>query len=197
MTLGNRWSEDQVNEFMKDLNPKADERINYIDVTKKLMKRWVNKNALDNRCCVSSKKIYHKRFDLNNYYCPYPFEGMKVGGEGTSNKLDKKSWCMCACAFMAGYFSDKLRSSLIFQAHFIVGNLKRRVSGSWLSISYFEVAVVKVCTADFHLRMQYHWRCLMKVLTFVWTSNQQGFRLLEGTDSLIYCCHWWESVEMG
>jgi hypothetical protein len=39
MTLGNRWSEDQVNEFMKDLNPKADERINYIDVTKKLMKR--------------------------------------------------------------------------------------------------------------------------------------------------------------
>ncbi|EAR86103.1 calmodulin 7-2 (macronuclear) [Tetrahymena thermophila SB210] len=39
MTLGNRWSEEQANEFLKDINPKSDERINYLDVVKKLMKR--------------------------------------------------------------------------------------------------------------------------------------------------------------
>ncbi|EGR29104.1 hypothetical protein IMG5_162880 [Ichthyophthirius multifiliis] len=39
MLQGNRWSEEQCVDFLKDIDPKNEGRINYFDIVKKLMKR--------------------------------------------------------------------------------------------------------------------------------------------------------------
>jgi Ca2+-binding EF-hand superfamily protein len=39
MTTGNKWTEDQADEFLKDFDPKNDGKFNPADVVKKLIKR--------------------------------------------------------------------------------------------------------------------------------------------------------------
>lgn len=41
MGYGERWTEDQADEFLKDCDPKGEGKYNYKEFVRKLLKRWI------------------------------------------------------------------------------------------------------------------------------------------------------------